>query len=233
MSYHTYALYNHLLSDTHLLIAGCTGSGKSVVVNGMIHRMMLNKPTDTQFVLIDLKRVELNQYRKVKHCIGYADTIEQAYQLISGLVQEMESRFKQMQRQGLKKSTKSDIYLIIDEYADLVLDKLNRAITEPLIQKLTTLGRASNIHVVACTQKVSAVVDTKIRCNFDSRLLLRVLSERDSKAVIEHIKDGYRLPRYGKGYYLSPAFTDVQLVDIPMVSDVETSNLIRHWKRLF
>ena len=222
-----YALFENMLTQTHLLVAGCTGSGKSVVVNGLIYTALFYKPVEKQFILIDPKRVELNEYRDLPHTIAYASEPETIYNALQLAMDICENRYKAMQKTGLKLYSGSDVYLIIDEYADLVTTDKKRV--KPLIQRLAQIGRAARIHIVLCTQTpIRSILDTDIKCNIDARIGLKTRSKQDSINIL-----GFTglesLPRYGQGIYLTP--TENTLYYIPYIDDAARARMINEWKQ--
>lgn len=194
-----YPFYVDLLQQTHLLIAGATGTGKSTVINGMIYTILLDSPDRKQMILVDPKRIELRMYANTMHCIGYASEKDDMYSLLLWTVQLMEKRYTQMQFDGLRKFPGSDIYVFIDEYADLMTTDRKR--TKPLIQRLCQLGRSARIHCIVGSQQANAkIIDTEIKCNIDTRIALRTSCDQDSRNIIG-IKDAAQLPDYGQCYY--------------------------------
>ena len=115
----TYDLYNDMLEQPHLLIAGATGSGKSVAINGLMHSIMhklpIDKPNGAEVILIDPKRVELVLYRDLPHTILYASEPREMLSALHSAMGITEQRYKQMQRQGVRKYSGSDIYIIQGE----------------------------------------------------------------------------------------------------------------------
>ena len=95
-----YNLYADMLQQTHILIAGATGSGKSVVINGLLHTALMSSPNKYEFILIDLKRVELAAYRNIPHTVKYADNIADALSALSMALRIIELRYSEMQRAG-------------------------------------------------------------------------------------------------------------------------------------
>lgn len=225
--YKRYALFENMLAQTHLLVAGCTGSGKSVVINGLIYTALFYRPVEKQFILIDPKRVELNEYRDLPHTICYASELETMYNALRLAMDICEKRYHKMQVKGLRLYNGSDVYIIIDEFADLILTDKKRI--KPLIQRLAQIGRAARIHIVLCTQTpISAVIPTEIKCNFDSRIGLKTRSKQDSINIL-----GFTglesLPRYGQGIYLTP--TENTLYNIPYIDDSTRARMITEWKQ--
>lgn len=222
-----YDIYENMLKENHLLIAGCTGSGKSVVVNGLIYTGLFYRPREKQFILIDPKRVELVEYKNLPHCLYYASepgTMVNALQFAMNLC---EKRYKAMQKRKQRLYTGSDVYVVIDEFADLILTDKKRV--KPLIQRLAQIGRAAKIHIVLCTQTpIAAVIPTEIKCNFDSRVGLRTRSKQDSINIL-----GFTgletLPQYGQGIYFTPH--ENSLYNIPMIPDIDRKAMIKHWIR--
>ena len=222
----THEIYESMLNQVHLLIGGTTGSGKSVIINGIIHTAITKSPLQNQFILIDPKRVELSAYRNLPHTICYAS---EGNTIISALNQAMilcENRYKEMQRQNIRKYKGSNIYIIIDVLADLMTT--NKRQVMPILQRLAQIGRAANIHIIAATQcPLREVIPTAIKVNFDSRVALRTRSAQDSRNLI-----GFNgceiLPKYGRGYYMTPDFCEVR--DMPMYKQSDTQDLITFWQ---
>lgn len=222
-----YTLYKDMLQQPHLLIAGATGSGKSVVVNGIIYTALYETPEAVQLILIDPKRVELAQYKNLPHTIEYASEPGTMVMALYEAMQITENRYKEMQRKALRKYPGGAVYVIIDELADLMTT--NKKQVQPLLQRLCQIGRAANVHVIACTQcPLSAVIPTPIKVNFDSRVALRTRSKQDSRNILG-IPGCECLPRYGQGYYMTPE--GLTLYNIPMYEDEELNERVKHWTR--
>lgn len=219
-------LYRDMLQQPHLLIAGATGSGKSVVINGILHTAMYDSPASIEFILIDPKRVELSTYRQLPHTLTYASEPEEMVKALHQAMTITEERYKRMQRKGLRKYDNGHVYVIIDELADLMTT--NKKQVQPLLQRLCQIGRAANVHVIAATQcPLATVIPTPIKVNFDSRLALRTRSAQDSRNILGE-KGCECLPRYGQGYYMTPE--GLTLYNIPMIPEEEIQTLIQYWK---
>lgn len=222
-----YEVYKDMLKQPHLLIAGATGSGKSVVINGLIYTALYDSPAAVQFILIDPKRVELVDYAKLPHTIKYAS---EPGDMVAALHQAMtitEERYKTMQAQRVKKYQGGAVYVIIDELADLMTT--DRRQVQPIIQRLCQVGRAANVHVIAATQcPLATVIPTPIKVNFDSRVALRTRSAQDSRNILEQ-KGCELLPRYGQGYYMTP--DGLKLYNIPMQTPDELKKQIDYWRK--
>lgn len=222
-----YSLYADMLKQTHLLIAGATGSGKSVVINGIITTSLQYSPEQVQYILIDPKRVELIDYKPLPHTIIYASEPDTMVQALQRAVHLIEGRYAIMQRQHVKKYSGSNVYIVIDELADLMTT--NKKQVQPLIQRIAQVGRAANVHIIAATQcPLSAVIPTPIKVNFDSRVGLRTRSKQDSRNILG-CAGCERLPSYGQGYYMTAQ--GIELYRIPMYDNATTTHLIQHWTR--
>lgn len=218
-------LCKSILEQSHVLIAGATGSGKSVVINSVIYTALYKAPCELKLVLIDPKRVELVKYRNLPHTIAYASEPGQIIDTLQKCVGLMESRYKAMQRRGAVKSTETDVYIIIDEFADLMTTSKRE--TLPNLCRLAQLGRAANIHLIIATQRPTRdIVNGQIKVNLDSRLALRCPTPQDSRNIIDR-KGAETLPRYGYGYYYTPE--GLQLVKIPMIDPDELQTRVDHW----
>lgn len=202
-----------MLKQPHLLIAGATGSGKSVLINTLIYIALYHSPATIKFILIDPKRVELIDYKTLPHVIKYASEPAEIVAVLCYAVSLMERRFKEMQRRELKEYDGSHVYIIIDEFADLMTTQKRE--TMPLLIRLAQLGRAARVHLIVATQRPTRdIINGSIKVNMDSRVALRCPTAQDSRNII-NIKGAETLPRYGYGYYLTPETLQPQLIEIP------------------
>lgn len=197
-----YTPFISLADRPHLLIAGATGSGKSVALNGIIHSLLMTQsPFNCGFVLIDPKKVELSQYRNLPHTEKYASEHPDIVRALQWSVDETERRFRTMQSQGVKEYDGQHLYVVIDELADLMVSIKKE--TLPLLQRLAQIGRAARVHCICCTQNVLAVtIPTVLKCNFSTILGLRTANKQQSRFLIaeggcEMLPDP---KREGKGY---------------------------------
>lgn len=219
-------LFRDMMEQPHLLIAGATGSGKSVVVNGIMVTALYHSPAAVQFILIDPKRVELVDYKPLPHTLQYASEPGNMVEALNLAMTITEKRYKAMQRAREKKYSGGAVYVVIDELADLMTT--NRRQVQPLLQRLCQIGRAANVHVTAATQcPLSAVIPTPIKVNFDSRVGLRTRSRQDSRNILG-VPGCEVLPRYGQGYYMTPQ--GLTLYNIPMTPQEEITRLVEYWK---
>lgn len=222
-----YSLYRDMLKQPHLLIAGATGSGKSVVINGLVYTAMYDSPAAVQFILIDPKRVELVDYKPLPHTLMYASEPGEMVEALEKAMEITESRYKAMQRQRVKKYPGGALYVIIDELADLMTTA--RRQVQPLIQRLAQVGRAANVHIIAATQcPLATVIPTPIKVNFDSRVALRTRSAQDSRNILG-LTGCELLSRYGQGYYMTP--DGLTLYNIPMQPQEDINALVKYWQR--
>lgn len=221
-----YTIYRDMLKQPHLLIAGATGSGKSVVINGLIYTALHDSPAAVQFILIDPKRVELVDFAQLPHVVQYASEPGNMVQALEKAMEITETRYKAMQRQRVKKYAGGALYVVIDELADLMTTA--RRQVQPLIQRLAQVGRAANVHIIAATQcPLASVIPTPIKVNFDSRVALRTRSAQDSRNILG-LKGCELLPRYGQGYYMTP--DGLKLYNIPMQAQKDINALVKYWK---
>ena len=217
-------LYHNMAQQPHLLIAGCTGSGKSVLLNGLICSLIKQPPTMAQLVLIDPKRVELSRYATLPHCLAYACEPNAIANTLEYAVELMMNRYDQMQRMQQRLFSGSDVYVIVDEFADLITTDKKRVL--PLLMRLAQLGRAAKIHLFIATQRPTRdIVSGQIKVNMDSRVALRCPSAIDSRNII-NVKGAETLPKYGKGYYLTPDTIEPLLIDIQNCTDDDIDTAI-------
>ena len=219
------SLFYDMTKQNHLLIAGTTGSGKSVIINGIITTLLYRFPHEARLILIDPKRVELSPYKNLPHTIKYASEPKDMLSALQVALKICDDRYKEMQARGLRLYDGGDIYVFIDEFADLMATQ-KRAVL-PLIQRLAQIGRASKIHLIIATQcPLRSIISTEVKVNFDSRVGLRTRSAQDSRNIL-----GYsgleNLPQYGQGIYMTPQGDT--LYKIPYVDENEQNRLINWW----
>ena len=227
-----YTKFLRLAERPHLLIAGATGSGKSVALNGIIHSLLVRySPFDCQFILIDPKKVELQQYRDLPHTFRYADNHPDIVRALQFALDETDRRFDAMQKDGTKEYDGPHMYVIIDELADLMVSIKNE--TLPLLQRLAQIGRAARIHIIACSQNVMAqTIPTVLKCNFSTILGLRTCNKAQSRFLIsaggcEMLPDP---KREGKGYGYLRDGADLEKILIYKYPDEEINRVINWWK---
>jgi len=226
-----YAPFLRLADRPHLLIAGATGSGKSVALNGIITSMLMtHSPFRFQLALIDPKKVELSQYATLPHCVRYACDPPEIVRTLQWAVQETEHRFSIMQMEGQREYDGAHLYVVIDELADLMVSIKKE--TLPLLQRLAQIGRAARVHVIACTQNVLAVtIPTVLKCNFSTILGLRTANKQQSRFLIaeggcEMLPDP---KREGKGYGFIRDGADLEKILIYKYPDSVIDSVINWW----
>lgn len=226
-----YTPFLRLAERPHLLIAGATGSGKSVALNGIIHTLLVkNSPFLCQFVLIDPKRVELIQYANLPHTARYASDHPDIVRSLQWAVEETDRRFSAMQRDHVREYNGPHLYVIIDELADLMVSIKKE--TLPLLQRLAQIGRAARVHVIACSQNILAqTIPTVLKCNFSTILGLRTCNAQQSRFLIastgcEMLPDP---AREGKGYGFIRDGADLEKILIYKYPDEEIDAVINWW----
>lgn len=226
-----YTPFLRMAECPHMLIAGATGSGKSVALNGIIASLlMVNSPFDCSFVLIDPKKVELSQYRDLPHTARYASERQDIVQALLWAVEETERRFSTMQQAGIKEYDGPHMYVIVDELADLMVSM--KKDTLPLLQRLAQVGRAAHVHCICCTQNVLAVtIPTTLKCNFTTILGLRTCNKQQSRFLIaeagcEMLPDP---KREGKGFGFLRDGADLEKLMIYKYPDDVIDSVVNWW----
>ena len=183
-----------LTSMPHLLIAGTTGSGKSVCINTVISSLLYkHSPDHCKFILIDPKMLELSSYEGIPHLLSPVITdAKKATSALSWTVREMENRYKLMSSEGVRnidgynqkhKLKMPYIVVVVDEMSDLML--LSSREIENYVQKLSAMARAAGIHIIMATQRPSVdVITGTIKANFPTRISFQVSSKIDSKTIL-------------------------------------------------
>lgn len=220
-------IFDEITRQTHVLIGGTTGAGKSVVIRGIISALVSRHPARVKLALIDPKKVELYPYRRAPHCIAYADTPQTIADTIRDMCGEMDGRYSAMQAAEIRDTTAPHIYIVIDELADL-LDTCGGDCKRDL-KRLLQLGRAAGIHIIAATQHPERrVLPAEIQLNFTAVLALRCKSAIESRQLIG--MQGAEALEIGTAYYTAPGVHPPRRVSIPLVSDADIMQTIAAYK---
>ena len=222
----------------HLLIAGTTGSGKSVCINTIILSLLYkHSPDKCKFILIDPKMLELSTYEGIPHLLCPVITEpKKATSVLGWVVKEMENRYKLMTKEGVRnidgynakhKVSMPFIVVVVDEMSDL-MHVAGKEI-ENYIQKLSQMARASGIHIIMATQRPSVdVITGTIKANFPTRISFQVSSKIDSRTILGE-QGAEQLLGKGDMLYMSSANRIVR-IHAPFVSDDEiekVNNFVR------
>ncbi len=244
------AVATDLANMPHLLIAGTTGSGKSVCVNAIIACLMAhNTPDDLKLLMVDPKRVELTTYNGVPHLIApVVVDLEKVVGVLQWVTREMDGRYHKFAKSGSRNiddhNAKIDennakegaakepklpyIIVVIDELADLMM--LAPDETERTICRLAQMARATGIHLIIATQRPSVdVVTGLIKANFPARIAFSVASSIDSRVILD-TTGAERLLGRGDMLYVAPEIGAPQRLQGCFVSDREIHKLVRYWK---
>ena len=222
-----------LASMPHLLIAGTTGSGKSVCINTIILSLLYrHSPEKCKFILIDPKMLELSTYEGIPHLLCPVITeAKKAASVLGWVVKEMESRYRLMTKVGVRnidgynekhKLSMPYIVVIVDEMSDLMLVAGKEI--ENYIQKLSQMARAAGIHIIMATQRPSVdVITGTIKANFPTRISFQVTSKIDSRTILGE-QGAEQLLGKGDMLYMSSANKIVR-IHAPFVSEDEIEKI--------
>lgn len=172
----------------HLLVAGTTGSGKSVALDSFITQLACyNKPEHLGMILIDLKQCEFNVFHNLPHLeMSIVNDCERAEQVLRAIIEEMEARYKRMAEMGIDNAhgVFKPLLVVVDELADLVLQNPK---CKDLLVRILQKARASDIHVIVATQSPRAkILDGLLLANLPSRVALTCASVRESMLILGH-----------------------------------------------
>ncbi len=218
-----------LASMPHLLIAGTTGSGKSVCINTIILSLLYrHTPDKCKFILIDPKMLELSTYEGIPHLLCPVITeAKKATSVLGWVVKEMENRYRLMTKEGVRNIDSYNskhtlampfIVVVVDEMSDLMLVAGKEI--ENYIQKLSQMARAAGIHIIMATQRPSVdVITGTIKANFPTRISFQVTSKIDSRTILGE-QGAEQLLGKGDMLYMSSANRIVR-IHAPFVSDNE------------
>jgi S-DNA-T family DNA segregation ATPase FtsK/SpoIIIE len=229
----------------HLLIAGATGSGKSVCITSIAACLAMNNtPEDLRMVMIDSKMVELIRFNGLPHLYGKVETnIERILGVLRWVVVEMEHRYRllesmharDLEAYNRKVTRKAEgkalprIVVLIDELADLMMSAPD--VTEHNLVRLAQMARATGIHLVIATQRPSTdVVTGLIKANFPARLAFAVASGIDSRVILDYTGAESLLGR-GDMLFLNPEVGNPVRAQGVMITDMEIERIISHWQK--
>jgi len=233
-------MYYPLNKMPHLLIAGATGSGKSIMIQSIIGSILFsNSPDECKFILVDPKRVELGVYNDIPHLITPVITeSSEAVNCLKWVVGEMEKRLKTLQNFGVRNidsyNEKSGfqampyIVVIIDELSDLMMTSSNEV--ERYIVRIAQLSRATGIHLVLATQRPSAdIITGAIKANVPARISFGVASQIDSRVIID---TGGAEKLLGKGdmLFVPPESQKPRRIQGVFVGEDEVGKLVNYLK---
>jgi len=226
-------IVSDLASMPHLLIAGTTGSGKSVCINTIILSLLYrHTPDRCKFILIDPKMLELSTYEGIPHLLCPVITeAKKAASVLGWVVKEMESRYRLMTKEGVRNIDGYNgkhqfpmpyIVVVVDEMSDLMLVAGKEI--ENYIQKLSQMARAAGIHIIMATQRPSVdVITGTIKANFPTRISFQVTSKIDSRTILGE-QGAEQLLGKGDMLYMSSANKIVR-IHAPFVSDNEIEKI--------
>jgi S-DNA-T family DNA segregation ATPase FtsK/SpoIIIE len=229
----------------HLLIAGTTGSGKSVCIAALTACLVMNNtPEDLRLVMIDPKMVELVRFNGLPHLYGRVETdLERILGVLRWTVAEMDRRYRLLEathsrnldsynrkvRRRKGEPPLPHIVMFIDELADLMMSAPDQ--TEPALVRLAQMARATGIHLVVATQRPSTdVVTGLIKANFPARLSFAVASSVDSRVILDTV-GAESLLGHGDMLFLPPESPSSMRAQGVMVSDQEVERLITFGRR--
>ncbi len=223
----------------HLLIAGATGSGKSVCINAIVSCLIMEKsPADLRMLLIDPKRVELTPYNGIPHLMTpvIVET-DQVVGYLKGMIREMLDRYRRMEEVGVRNIEAYNkrmpdkmpfLVVAIDELADLMMSAAFDV--EASLCRLAQLGRATGIHLIIATQRPSVdVVTGLIKANFPSRISFGVTSQVDSRTILD-VAGADKLLGKGDMLYLPIDAGQPSRAQNVFISDTEIESLVGHWQ---
>ncbi|MBX7236647.1 MAG: DNA translocase FtsK [Caldilineales bacterium] len=225
----------------HLLIAGATGSGKSVALNAIICSLLFNNTPDAlRLILVDPKRVEFPGYNGIPHLVAPVVTeIDHAGGALSWLLIEMDERYRRFAARNVRNITAFNesapaserlpyLVLVIDELADMMMTAPE--VIEAKLVRLAQMARATGIHLVVATQRPSVdVVTGLIKANFPARLAFAVTSQIDSRVILD-TPGAEKLLGRGDGLLMTADSAKLRRIQGCFVSDNEIGDLVRWWQ---
>lgn len=221
-----YEWCSELLKGSHVMIGGCSGSGKSVAENDLIYTLMANSPNVNLFMMIDLKKVELAQWKKAPHVLRYVDLPEDVEHNLKCVCNLIDRRLERMQEKGERKSSEPFLWVVIDEYADLVLT-CPKAV-QKYINRIALVGRAANVKLLILTQRPTReIISGPLAAVLECKLCLRTVTAQESRNMIQ-TNGAEQLPDYGYGIMQVKGRN--KQIEIPLTSDEEIESRVAYWE---
>lgn len=213
---------------SHVLIAGATGSGKSVLLHTLICSMLYNTHiVDMRYYFVDCKQVESIKYVDLPN-MKIINDVDSALNMLRGAIDLMETRYLDMAQRGIREWDDAKIFIIIDELADLMLSSRYEA--EPLLVKLAQKSRACGIHLILATQRPSVnVITGLIKANISTRIALQTASNRDSICILDH-KGAEQLHGCGDAIIKLPYTTNETRFQVAYTSDRDIDITVKQVK---
>ena len=219
-----------VLQAEHTLIAGTTGCGKTAFLRSVLRSVLVKQnPDEAKLIIIDPKRFELTEYRKLPHVIRYAQSPSDALEALKEANRILEARAEHLSRTGQKVCKLADVYVIIDELNDLLISRYARAI-EAELEHIITLGRALRIHAICCTQNPNRkTIKANIVTCYTCRIGMKCLSAIESRQIVG-MSGCEALPKHGEviavldgeiAHYKAPDY----------IPEDGNDEIIRFWER--
>ncbi len=234
-----------LCQTPHLLVAGTTGSGKSVFINSILSQLIKNyNKNELELSLIDPKRVELSIYKNVEHVKELATDLQSARTVLQNVLNEVKKRYKLLEKRNVRSidsyNKKSEYKLpyrlvVVDELADILLqDKKNKKrnindttmTLEDYIVRIAQIGRACGVHLIVATQRPSSdVITGLIKANIPSRIAFSVSSKIDSRIILDN-KGAEKLTGKGDLLFKMVGSEEITRIQSPFISDDEVEKIV-------
>ena len=224
------SIFTEANNETHVLIGGASGCGKSTVEGGMIFNLVNNyTPDECELYLIDPKKVELHQFLPLPHVKQYADNDDDALDVLLDLSDVMDERNTWCQKHNMTMWPGAHIYCFIDEAADFISRVGKKGLKA--MQLLLQMGRSARIHMIVCTQCTTAnFMPTTVQCNFSCTIGLSVPKNKPHMSrTLVGSSACCKLPRHGKCVFITPDGEEIR--DVPMYSPAHFDAMFRYWSR--
>lgn len=224
-----------LLQSPHILVAGTTGSGKSVAIDTILTSLLFKAtPHDIKFIIIDPKRVSFSAYEDIPHLL--MPIVKDDYRALEALKYAcsiMDKRSIELDKQGLKDITKTNlphVLIVIDELADLMQSPYRKEI-DSLIQRIAQVGRFAGIHLLVATQQPTVkILTTTIKANITTRIALKTSNMRDSMNILDY-KGAEELRGKGDGLARLPEYCQDIRFQTAYIEDSEIKKICDYWRK--
>lgn len=224
-------LADEVLKAEHSLIAGSTGCGKTSFLRAVMRALLVKQnPDEAKLILIDPKQFEIMEYEHLPHVLRYADTIKGAAEALEEAERIMDSRAAYMKQNRQKRCGQADVYVVIDELNDLLINKQYGRRVKQSMERIITVGRATKIHLIALTQNPNAsTIPANIVNNYTCRIGMKCARPEQSRQIIGS-NDCINLRKYKEvmavidgeiGRYKAPDF----------IAENGNDSLIAWWER--
>jgi len=226
----------NIIKGNHTIIAGTTGSGKSVLENSIVYALLCatfpgddNNGKNARFIFLDPKKVEFDCYKNLPHTLYYADNIETIIKVLQRVRELIDNRLFIMKKKSQRQSDAAPVYVFIDEIVTIIENKKYKNIVLSLLSDILSISRATNIFCIISTQNPArGCIPATIQINCNCKVALRCNNSIESREIIGE-SGAENLPK--NGFAIVRQNMEKYKIKIPFYSDQDINDIVKFWTR--